>query len=99
MQQYWKAFLRWVRSAARWAWPKIQNAAELAIKRYGDDIFDLGLEAVNIAQAGGGTHGERLTQAKKHLQRELRDMGKEIFDDSINFVIESQVPNKRRENT
>lgn len=92
----WKQFLRWVRSVASAVWPKIEPAVALAVKRYGKEIFDIALTAINIAQQSGGNGESKLNEAKKYIERNLRESGKQIFWDSINFAIESQIPNKTK---
>lgn len=91
MKQYWKAFLRWFRSAVRFAWVYVEPATKLALDRYGKLIFVVAEEAVSIAERPDLKGSEKFDEAFEYIENTLKSQGKDIFVDSIRFAIESAV--------
>jgi hypothetical protein len=96
MKQHWKAFLRWFRSAVRFAWPYVEPATELALKRYGKLIFIIAEEAANIAEQPNKSGSEKFDEAFGYITKTLEAQGKQIFVDSIRFAIEAAVASLKK---
>lgn len=90
----WKSFLRWFRGrkevaidVAEDVWESVQPAVESAVSEYGNLIFQIAFEAVQIAEKPGVSGEDKFTEAKKLVLNSLKSKGMPIITNTIHLAI------------